>query len=374
MPKGNDLLLTAPSRWESGGLLLNPRMDPGQRRRVLETDFPDQPGHIWTATSGSGGMLKIVALSQGALAASAAAVNKHLAATPDDVWLNPLPLFHVGGLGIVVRAALSGASWVSCPPWDPAGFAQLAADSRATLCSLVPTQVFDLVARSVHPPPFLRAAVVGGSALAHDLFLRATALGWPLLPSYGLTEAASQVATAAGHEADSTTLPLLPHVEARITDSGALALRGSSLLTGWMVFPESEPAYWEDPKQEGWLTTGDRAELTARRLRVLGRLDDLVKIRGELVDLAALERALQTRIGHDRAVLRATPDGRNGQTLKIVALDAAAAEAARAALDIFPPYARPGSIEIGPIPKTALGKIIRHPRTQPPPEGACGPP
>lgn len=362
MPTGENLLADDPLRWALGGLLLNPRIDPALRQKVLRSEFPDLPGHTWLATSGSGGTLKIVALSRDALAASAAAVNAHLAAISRDVWLNPLPLFHVGGLGIVVRAELAGSSWVSCPRWDPEVFVHMAAESRATLSSLVPTQVFDLVARNIPAPGHLRAVVVGGGALDHGLFLRACALGWPLLPSYGLTETASQVATTAPGQTDSDALPLLPHVEARVGDSGVLSLRGPSLLTGWMVFHEDQPPRWEDPKDGGWLTTGDRAVLEGRYLRVLGRMDDLVKIRGELVDLATLERALQVRIGPDRVCLRVLPDERNGHSLHVVAADAPAADAARAALDIFPPFARPQSVEIAPIQRTALGKIIRPSR------------
>lgn len=360
MPTGNDLLCADPLRWESGGLLLNPRLAPELRAGVLEARFPHLPGHLWLATSGSGGTLKLVALSQKAMTASAEAVNVHLAANRDDVWLNPLPLFHVGGLGILARAASSGSAWVPSSPWDPVAFARLAADCRATLCSLVPAQVFDLVAGGIPSPRHLRAAVVGGGALDHDLFLRARALGWPVLPSYGLTEAASQVATATPGKADPGTLPLLPHLEARLGDSGALRLRGSSLLTGWMLFDGPRNSRWEDPRHDGWLTTEDRAELDGRNLRVLGRMDDLVKVRGELVDLAALERSLQVRTGPGRVCLRAAPDERNGHVLRIVATDTAAAEAARSALDVFPPYARPQSVEIGPIRLTALGKVIRE--------------
>lgn len=362
MPTGNHLLAEEPLRWDSGGLLLNPRLDPRLRQCVLETDFPDLPGHTWLATSGTGGNLKIVALSKTALESSANAVNAHLGSTGGDVWLNPLPLFHVGGLGIVVRAALSGSAWLPSPPWDPSAFAQLTADCRATLCSLVPTQVFDLVARGISAPDTVRAVIVGGGALDHGLFLRASALGWPLLPSYGLTEAASQVATAEPGSGYTASLPLLPHVEARISDSGALSLCGPSLLTGWMVFSGTQLPRWEDPKSNGWLTTGDRAAWEGCQLCVLGRWDDLVKIRGELVDLAALERALQARVGPDRVCLQASPDDRNGYSLHVVANDAAAADAARAAFDIFPPFARPQTVNIAPLPRTALGKIIRPPR------------
>ncbi|MBE2179609.1 MAG: AMP-binding protein [Chthoniobacterales bacterium] len=362
MPTGQSLLREPPEAWPVRGafLLLNPRLDAGLRRRVLAAEFPDLPDHAWLATSGTGGRLKIVALSRAALEAGAAAVNAHLAATARDVWINPLPLFHAGGLGIVVRSALSGARWIGSAPWNPASFVRDAEDAGATLASLVPAQVHDLVSSRAMSPPSLRAIVVGGGALDETLRACAADLGWPLLPSYGLTETASQVATALIGAIGFSALPLLPHVGARIDESGVLSLRGPSLLTGWILLGEDGAARWEDPKSDGWLRTGDRAELTGRNLRVLGRVDDLVKIRGELVDVAALERALQARVGSDRVGVLAADDERNGGALHVVASDADAAEAARAALDVFPPFARPESVTIGGIPRTALGKIIRR--------------
>ena len=363
MPRGKDLLTEDLGRWDDGGslMLLNPRMAGGWRRRILEAEFPDLPAHVWLATSGTGGDLKLVALSRAALEASARVVNSHLAAGPGDVWINPLPLFHVGGLGIVMRSRLSDAPWHHCGAWDPGNFARMAASCGATLGSLVPAQVHDLVRLNIAAPAPLRAVVVGGAALDESLCVRARALGWPLLPSYGLTEACSQVATASPASGEFQWLPLLPHVEARISDDGLLELRSASLLTGWMIFDGDGAARWEDPKVDGWYRTGDRAELRGRLLRVLGRSDDLLKIRGELVDVASLERALQARVASGFVCVRSEPDERNGFVLRVIAENAGAAgEAAAVVDDIFPPFARPQSVEAGKIPRTALGKIVRQ--------------
>src|SRR5207253_1068669 len=80
--------------------------------------------------------------------------------------------------------------------WNPARTVKKWKDRKVTLTSLVPTQVFDLVSANLTAPKNLRAAVIGGGALDPSLYLKARELGWALLPSYGLTECASQVATA----------------------------------------------------------------------------------------------------------------------------------------------------------------------------------
>lgn len=360
MTKGRELQCAKVASWEgTAGLLLNPRMPPAWRERIMDAAFPDLPGHVWLATSGTGGRIKIIALSRAALEASAAAVNSHLAATANDIWINPLPLFHAGGLGIAVRAALAGARWESFGPWDARQFARCAAEQGATLSSLVPAQVHDLVRANLTAPPSLRAAVVGGGALDETLRAAAAALGWPLLPSYGMTETSSQVATAAPGEADTAWLPLLPHAEARTDEAGILSLRGPSLLTGWMLFDAAGSARWEDPKTAGWFRTGDRCVLRGRLLRVLGRADDLIKMRGELVDAGALERALQAHVASGLVRLDVEPDDRNGANLHVIAENISAESEAKKALDLFPAYARPTSFRVAPIPLSPLGKKIR---------------
>jgi O-succinylbenzoic acid--CoA ligase len=341
-------------------MLLNPRMPDALRRQILAADFPDLPDHVWLATSGTGGRLKLVALGRKALEASARAVNAHLGASAHDVWINPLPLFHVGGLGILVRVQLAGSRGeMFRGAWDPQQFVEAVRRWDATLSALVPTQVHDLVQAGLAAPECLRGVVVGGGVLTEDLFARAAGLGWPLLPSYGLTEAASQVATAKFGRETAMWLPFLSHMEARAGECGVLELRGASLLTGWMIFDGHGTARWEDPKDGGWYRTGDRAELRGGEVRVLGRADDLVKICGELVDVAALERALQERVASGLVVLRVEADERTGSRLVVCAENENALTEARSALEIFPPFARPENFEVVPIERSALGKPMR---------------
>lgn len=362
MIRGGDLVREEGAEWGMRGteMLLNPRWPRAWRERVLRAEFPDLADHVWVATSGTGGVIKLAALSRAALACSAETVNAHLEATDGDIWLNPLPLFHVGGLGTLVRAAVSGARWHQFHSWDAHGFAQEAVQTEATLTSLVPAQVSDLVRVGVAAPPSLRAAVVGGGALGEKLHEQALRLGWPLVPSYGLTEASSQVATAGLADGGRRGwLFILPHIETRVDEAGILAIRGASLLTGWMVFDADAPPRWEDPKIDGWLRTQDRVELQEDSLRVLGRADDLVKIRGEFVDCSALEMALQDRVTSGAVVLHREPDERTGHRLRVIAEHAGAAAEAAEAMDVFPPFARPASIDIAPITRTALGKVVR---------------
>jgi o-succinylbenzoate---CoA ligase len=363
MVLGAELWRESALAWEERGsfMLLNPRMSEGERERVMAAEFPALENHVWLATSGTGGRLKLVALGRDALEASARAVNAHLGVGAGDRWINVLPLFHVGGLGIGVRAMMAGVDCVELAgTWEPGNFVAAVRKCGATLSGLVPTQVHDLVQGGWRAPDCLRAVVVGGGLLSKKLLLEAQALGWPLLPSYGLTEAGSQVATSLPSGAGAEWLPLLPHVEARVDAEGVLELRGSSLLTGWMIFEEGGEVRFEEPKRDGWFRTSDRAELRGRELRVLGRVDDLVKIRGELVDVGALERVLQERVKSGLVRVRQINSEREGVALEVVAEnESAAREACELGGEIFPAYARPREFVVGVIQRTALGKLVR---------------
>lgn len=318
-------------------VLLNPRM-PAEERQRLESFVTDLPGHVWLSTSGTSGALKLTALSKRALLASAAAVNRHLQSDANDVWLCVLPAFHVGGLGIDARAHLSGARVVR-GGWD-----------GVTLASLVPAQVSDLVRDRMVPPPSLRAVVVGGGALSGGLYSAARELGWPLLPSYGMTECCSQIATARG---DDPELILLDHIEARVEPDGRLAVRSEALLTGYAT----EEGF-VDPKIDGWYVTEDIAALEGRVLRVDGRRGDFIKIGGESVDLSRLDRILAD-LDADAAVF-AVPDDRLGHVIGLAVASGDADEVAAAFnARVFPFERARRVVQVREIPRTALGKIIR---------------
>src|SRR6266571_4853844 len=104
---------------------------PAEERARLERVMPALEGHVFVATSGTTGAMKLVALSKDAVLASARAVNERLEVRPNDVWCRVLPLFHVGGLGIRARAYLSRSRVIEME-WDPETFAKC----EATLASL----------------------------------------------------------------------------------------------------------------------------------------------------------------------------------------------------------------------------------------------
>lgn len=275
-------------------------------------------------TSGSEGAAKWVLLTKAAMLASARAVCAHLEVTSVDRWLLALPQWHVGGSSLWARSVVSGSSVVVMEgKWQPERFVGQCGEDGATLTSLVPTQVFDLVQAGLVAPSSLRAVVVGGGRLEPELGRRARALGWPVLQSYGMTEAGSQVATEPLEHLkegfDPDELEVLPHWSVSVDEAGRLVLGGEALAAGYI---KREAAGWVWEPLGDAFTTRDLVglrEVDGRRfLRFLGREAQALKILGELVHLGPLQSRL-AMLALERGIkdvqLGAMSDERSGQVV-----------------------------------------------------------
>lgn len=296
--------------------LSNPKLSSTQKQALISAQevMPNLPGHLWILTSGSTqqNTFKWVALSKQAFLASAEAVNKHLQIEKDDRWLLALPLFHVGGLSILARAHLSRSEVFELPePWSALKFHEFVLQKRISICSLVPTQIYDLVQLGRVCPASLRAIVVGGGALSSDLYAQARELSYPVLPSYGLTECCSQVATAdllSLKQFANPELKALSHVELRTNQDGLIEINSKSLLTGFMQIGENNCEFIDSANKD-WFTTEDLGLCEDNTLQIFGRKSDQIKVLGELVYLPRLRSLLSTEL--PEAVIFSVPDDRD---------------------------------------------------------------
>jgi len=363
-------------------LLLNPRWSEAEMRSISEvaqviTQQRRLQGHLWLATSGSTaesrGHIKLVALAKSAFLASAKSVNEHLRTSAEDTWLQVLPRFHVGGLGVEVRASLSQSRVVQdFAKWDPVRVHQVLAENKVSLVSLVPTQVFDLVQAGLQAPASVRAVIVGGGALNEGLYQQARKLGWPLLPSYGMTETCSQIATASLESLTSSHMPLpekLSHVEWRVTSEGLLQVRGPSLLTCYGQRQKDGRIQDWDPKTDSWLTTEDFVALQGSCIRFLGRRNDFIKIGGEGSSLGRLREIFDRVVAEvapslaPQVVLLDAPSARLGAEVHLVTVLDNKEELMSQIRDKFNgevlPFERIREIKyISVIPRSELGKIL----------------
>jgi long-chain acyl-CoA synthetase len=212
----------------------------------------------------------------------------------------------------------------------------------------------------------LRVAVSGGAPLSQPIARCFLGLGLPILQGYGMTETSPVVAVNAPDDNDPATVGRpLDGVQVRIGENLELQVRGPSVMRGyWKREEDSARAFIE-----GWLRTGDQAAIVAGRIRILGRLKEIiVTSTGEKIAPADLELAITADALFEQAyvfgdnrpfiacivVLNRTEWARLAESLHLDAslpasLDDGAARAAalariRSLTHSFPYYAQPRAV------------------------------
>ncbi|HKC49381.1 MAG TPA: o-succinylbenzoate--CoA ligase [Myxococcota bacterium] len=329
-------------------------------------------------TSGTTGAPKGAELAHGAFLWNAIGSAFHLGNAPGDRWLACLPLQHVGGLAILYRSVLTGSAVTLHERFEPARVAAELDAGGVTLVSLVANMLERVLdARGERPaPPGLRCVLLGGGPAPGRLLRRARALGFPIATTYGLTEAASQVATLplerARAEGDSVGLPLFC-TELRIVspdgvalpagEPGEIAVRGPTLLKSYLRRPEETAR----ALRGGWLHTGDVGLIDARgELHVLDRRSDLIVSGGENVYPAEVEAALREHPAVVDAAVAAEPDPAFGARVAAWIVLRAGARSTPAELASFcrerlAGYKIPRSVHFVPaLPRSESGKLLRR--------------
>jgi O-succinylbenzoic acid--CoA ligase len=301
------------------------------------------PGEVLAVihTSGTTARPKPVELTYANFHASAEASAANLGVEPDDRWLCAMPLFHVGGLSILTRSAVYGTCAVIHERFDADRMKASLESGEATLVSVVATMLRRLRAAGLAKAPALRAALVGGGPVPRDLLDWGAEVGLPFVPTYGMTETCSQIATPR----------LLPGVEVRTGDDGELLVRGP------MVAPGAVAA-------DGWLHTGDRGRVDPDgTLHVEGRIKDTIVTGGENVAAPEVEEALLSHPGVEDAAVAGRPDQEWGEV--VVAYVVASNGVSDGDLiahcrERLAGYKVPRRIErVAEIPRTESGKALK---------------
>ncbi len=336
-------------------------------------------------TSGSTGAPRLVVLDGAAVVASARGGEQRLGGPAH--WLLALPLAHVAGWNVLARGAVAGTAPTALPPGAPftagafrAGAERLLrrADGGPARTALVPTQLVRLLddADGTAALAALDAVLLGGAAAPRALLDRASAAGVRVVTTYGSTE------TCGGCVYDGAPLP---GARVRLEGAGpddagpdgagsdgagrapARVLLGGAVLARGLV---GEAPFAADADGVRWVATADAGVLEAAvdgpRLRVLGRLDDVVVTGGEKVVPAAVEEALAGVDGVAEVLVVGVPDPRWGSAVVAVvragppappALEALRAAASAALGRAAAPRAL---VLVDDLPRRALGKPDRR--------------
>jgi acyl-CoA synthetase (AMP-forming)/AMP-acid ligase II len=332
-------------------------------------------------TSGTTSRPKIVPLTQRNLCTSAHNVRRTLMLTAADRGLNIMPLFHIHGLVAATLAPLAAGGQVCCTPgFNALKFFGWMAQARPTWYTAVPTMHQAILARAgrsaevirANPLRFLRSS---SSSLAPQIIEQLEEVfGAPVIESYGMTEAAHQMASnplppaerkpgsvgiAAGPEM--CVLDAQGHVLPP-GSTGEIAIRGENVTAGY----ESNPRANTEAFTAGWFRTGDQGVMDAEGyFTITGRLKEIINRGGEKISPREVDEVLLDHPAVQQCVTFAVPHDKLGEDVAAAVVLREGAQADERALCDFvaqrlADFKVPRKILILPeLPKGATGKIQR---------------
>ena len=330
-------------------------------------------------TSGTSGRPKAAVLTYGNIHHSAIGAALSLEIRRNARWLCVLPLYHVGGLSIILRSLICGTAVEFGPtaPFNVQETNRALSDNPITIVSLVPTMLKRLLDAKARPwNPRLRIILLGGEAPSAELLARCAAEELPIATCYGLTETASQVVTALPdlvYQKPGTVGKAMMTARVRVIDEagedaapkapGEILVAGGSVMRGYY----NDPAATANALRDGWLHTGDIGYLDQDGdLFVLQRRDDLIISGGENVYPAEVEEVLRQHPAVSDAIVLGLPDPDWGQrAAAVIELRAgqsiATDDIIAFAREQLAGYKMPRRLAVLPrLPRTASGKALRR--------------
>jgi len=245
-------------------------------------------------TSGTTAIPKAVVHTFGNHYYNALGSNENIRVGPGDCWLLSLPLYHVGGIAIIFRCLLAGATMAI--PSTAEALPDGVRHYSVSHLSLVATQLRRMLNQADCESISLRhlTVLLGGAANPTDLIARAHEAGVRLFTSYGLTEMASQVTTTRPEDSSSkltTAGRPLKYRDLKISEQGEILVRGETLFRGYL----DSAGVTRPMTDNGWFATGDLGYLDADGyLTVTGRADNMFISGGENIQPEEIEQALYT--------------------------------------------------------------------------------
>jgi len=291
---------------------------------------------LLVATSGSTGTPKEIGITAAALLASANASNKYLGASTSNTWSLLLPLTHIAGINVLVRALQ-----LKTVPLDLRNHS--GAYPQADFTAIVPTQLFSALNGNSDLLKHLqgaKAVLVGGAALSPALRTQGVTAGINIVTTYGMSE------TSGGCIYDGVALD---GVAFEITDEDRIKISGTVLA--------------DVEKVDGWFITQDLGKIVDGKLLVIGRADDVIISGGENISLSAVESELNKKFPDLQVAAFSTIDSKWGQALHVAAQTSdenIKAQIAEVLMSEIGNYAKPKSvILLDKLPLIGIGKVDR---------------
>jgi acyl-CoA synthetase (AMP-forming)/AMP-acid ligase II len=332
-------------------------------------------------TSGTTSRPKIVPLSHANVCASAGNVARTLALVRDDRALNIMPLFHIHGLIAGLLAPLSVGSTIYCTPgFNALKFFSWMAESRPTWYTAVPTMHQAIVARAPHNRETitanpLRLVRSSSSSMPPQVIAELeSAFSAPLIESYGMTEAAHQMASnpLPPQQRKPGTVGRAAGPDVAVMDdagnllpagsAGEIVIRGPNVTLGY----ENNPKANAEAFTAGWFRTGDQGVMDDEGyLSITGRLKEIINRGGEKISPREVDEVLMDHPAVAQVVTFAMPHDKLGEDVAAVVVLREGKQASDRELREFvqarlADYKVPKRILfMDEIPKGATGKLQR---------------
>lgn len=356
---------------------------PVEARQELPDVDPGSAAQI-QYTSGTTGFPKGALLSHRGLVNNARFYASAIGARDDDVWVNPMPLFHTAGCGLVTLGALqTGGVHVIPPAFDAGAMLDLIEEFSGTVVLCVPTMLIRMAEMQIATPRDVstwRLATVGGAPVPPELLTRAQRqLSVAVAIGFGQTEASPYISHTRPGETpmgwEYTVGRPLPQVEVRIVEPGTgqivpigeigeVHTRSACVMIGYFNDPAATTAALS---ADGWLRTGDLGSLDANGyLNIRGRLKDLIIRGGENVYPREIEDALFEHADVGNVSVVGIPDADLGEIVAAFVVVAEGPTPDHAVLEKhcrtrLAHYKVPAIIEfVDTLPQTASGKIQKY--------------
>ena len=331
-------------------------------------------------TSGTTARPKIVPLSQRNITASAQHIGAALELSGSDTCLNIMPLFHIHGLIAAVLSSIAAGGAVCCTGgFDALKFFRLLDEERPSWYTAVPTMHQTILSRAERNAEIIARAklrfIRSSSASLPGPVMEAmeATFGCPLVESYGMTEAAHQMASnplKGKRKPGAVGLPAGPEVRI-MTDEGEflpqgeigeVVIRGPNVTAGYEANPEANAKAFTN----GWFRTGDQGMLDADGyLQLTGRLKELINRGGEKVSPLEVDGVLSAHAAVAQALTFAIPHSKLGEEVGAAVVLREGAELTERELRDFAAkyladFKVPRKVVFLPeIPKGATGKLMR---------------